>query len=421
MNDRPILTLAIFLLTYAGIAVGSVPGLAIDRTGLALLGAVAMVAAGALSLPEAVRAIDAPTILLLFGFMIVSSQLQLSGFYARVAERLGGLAGRPRRFLLFLMLAAALLSAGLVNDIVCLAFTPVVIAVVRRAGLNPLPFLLGLAASSNIGSAATLVGNPQNMLVGQLGRIPFGPYLAWSAVPAALSLAVAYALLVGLYCGRWTSTASPRPDGAEAGNYIEESQPLDRHQARKGLIVAALVMALFFTRLPRETVALTAGACLLCSRRMTPRNLLGQVDWHLVILFCGLFVVIQAIETTGMPVRALGWLDGRGISIANPWAMLGIASGLSNLVSNVPATMLLAKFLDPAAPGPWYVLAAASTLAGNLITVGSIANLIVIEGARRRGIGVSFREHARFGIPLTLLSLGVLALWLLLAPPCRVA
>lgn len=406
------LGLVIFLLTYAGIAVGSVPGLAIDRTGLALLGAVAMVAAGVLPLDDALHAIDAPTILLLFGFMIVSAQLQLSGFYTAVARRLGSLASQPRRFLAVLMLATAGLSALLVNDIVCLAFTPVVIVVCRRAGLNVLPFLLGLAASSNIGSAATLVGNPQNMLIGQVGHLVFGRYLAWSLPPTVLSLAAGYLLLLRLYRGRWLAAAACRagPDAAD-----DDVRELDRHQARKGLFYALAAVALFFTPWPREVVALAAGAGLLCSRRMTTRQLLGLVDWHLVTLFCGLFVVVHAIGVTGLPAQALAWLGRHDVILANPFVMLGAATGLSNLVSNVPATMLLVKFLDPGTPAPWYVLAAASTFAGNLLTIGSIANLIVIEGARRRGVTIGFREHARFGIPLTLSSLALLALWLRVA------
>jgi len=182
----------------------------------------------------------------------------------------------------------------------------------------------------------------------------------------------------------------------------------------KGLMVMAAVVALFFTRVPREITALTAGGVLLCSRRMDVRKLLGQIDWSLIMLFCGLFVVIAGSETTGEPERFLAWLAHRGVAVSNPFALTAIGALLSNLVSNVPAVMLLVRFLDGAGAESWYVLALASTFAGNLITIGSIANLIVIEQARAQGVSLSFREHARAGVPVTLASLGILVAWLLL-------
>jgi len=170
-------------------------------------------------------------------------------------------------------------------------------------------------------------------------------------------------------------------------------------------------MGLFFTRVPREITALTAGGVLLCSRRMDVRQLLGLIDWSLIMLFCGLFVVIAGIETTGAPEQLLAWLSRQGVSLANPYALTGVGVLLSNLVSNVPAVMLLVRFLNGAQTEAWYVLALASTFAGNLITIGSIANLIVIEQARGLGVTLTFREHARSGVPVTLVSLGIVLAW----------
>lgn len=408
------LCVLIFGVAYCGIAVGGLPGLTIDRTGIALLGAIAMVAAGALPLQQALAAIDAPTLLLLFGLMLVSAQLRLSGFYTRAALALGGLTERPRLFLLLLMLASGALSALLVNDIVCLAFTPVVAAAVLRARLDPAPHLIGLACASNVGSAATLIGNPQNMLIGQLAHLDFAAYLAWCAAPVLLSMAAAYGILLWLFRGRLA--AGRAVPAGEAALASPEPQPLSAEmpwQVWKGLFVAAAVVALFFTALPRETVALAAGGVLLCSRRMDARRLLGMIDWSLILLFCGLFVVIAGIETTGLPERLVAWLARHRVAVTNPFVLTGVGAALSNLVSNVPAVMLLIRFMGDARPEAWYVLALSSTFAGNLITIGSIANLIVIEQARGQGVVLTFWEHARAGVPVTLASLGVVLVWLL--------
>ena len=399
----------IFALTYAGVAVGGIPGLVIDRTGIALLGAIAMVVCGVLTEQQALQSIDLPTILLLFSLMVVSSQLALGGFYARVASALVHQLKQPRRFLILIMAVAAGLSAVLTNDVVCLALAPLLAATVLRAGLNPVPYLLGLAAASNIGSAATIIGNPQNILIGQVGHLDFGRFLLWCAIPSALSLAGAAGLLLAFYRREFAAPARHIvvPDEQPAQTY-------DAHQSRKGLIVVVVVMGLFFTSLPRELTALCAAGYLLCSRRMSTRSLFGEVDWHLLTLFCGLFIVIRGMELTHLPEQAVAWLGAHGCSLNDPATITGVSAGLSNLVSNVPATMLLTKFLDPAHPEAWYALALGSTFAGNLITIGSIANLIVIEQARMHGIRIGFREHARTGIPITLLSLGITLAWLAL-------
>ena len=398
----------IFGVAYCGIAVGGLPGLTIDRTGIALLGAIAMVAAGVLPLKTALAAIDAPTLLLLFGLMLVSAQLRLSGFYTRTAWALSRMTTHPKRFLLVLMAASGALSAVLVNDIVCLAFTPVVVAAAMRAKLNPVPYLIGLACASNIGSAATLIGNPQNMLIGQVAKLDFGRFLLWCGVPSAVSLAAAYGLLLGLYRGRLGACEGT------AASCVENPEPEpagDVWQIRKGLWVAGAVMALFFTQVPRELTALVAGGVLLCSRKMDVRRLLGLIDWSLIMLFCGLFVVIAGFETTGALGQAVAWLSRHGVSLTSPAVLVAAGATLSNLVSNVPSVMLLVRFLDGARAEVWYVLALASTFAGNLITIGSIANLIVIEQARGMGVTVTFREHARAGVPVTAASLLVVVAW----------
>ncbi len=400
--------LLLFAVTYAGIALGHVPGLALDRTGIALLGAIAMVATGVLPMGEALASVSMPTILLLYALMVVSAQLRLSGGYTAAAVAVSRLAGRPRLFLAILMGLSGALSALLVNDIVCLGFTPVVAVATLRAGLNPVPFLLGLAMASNIGSAATIIGNPQNMLIGQVGHLGFARFLAFCAPPSLLALAGAYGVLLRLYRGRLQTVV-------ELSDSAGEDWPvLDRHQCRKGVLAVVLLIGLFFTPWPRELVALTVAAWLLASRQTATRDLLGRVDWHLITLFCALFIVIRGLETTGVPEWLLAASRGAGFDPARPVGMALLSALLSNLVSNVPAVMLLVRFLDPGDPTAWYSLALASTFAGNLIVIGSIANLIVIEQAARHGIRISFREHARAGIPVTLLSMAILLGWLAL-------
>ncbi len=398
--------LVIFVLTYLGIALGGIPGLLLDRTGIALLGAIAMVAFGIVKETDAIAALDFPTLLLLYGLMVVSAQFRLSGFYARVAMSLTRALERPRRFLLLLMVVSAGLSTALANDIVCLAFTPIVSVALLRARLNPVPYLIGLACASNIGSAATVIGNPQNMLIGQLGGLKFAPFLAWCVLPSMASLAAAYGLI--LWIGGGALLKQVEAPAVERGHW----PAFDLRQTRKGIIVTMALMVAFFLPVRREVAAMVAAGVLLCSRRMSTRSIIGLVDWHLMTLFCGIFIVVRGIELTDFPSRLVEFLALHGVNLGNLYVLSGVSVALSNLVSNVPAAMLLVKFLDPARPEAWYVLALSSTLAGNLVTIGSIANLITIEQAKAFGVDISFREHARYGVPVTLATLALLAAWI---------
>lgn len=399
----------IFAITYLGVAVGGMPGLAIDRTGIALLGAIAMVATGVLSMPQALQAIDAPTLLLLYALMVVSAQFRVGGFYTWTVLQLRQFMPRATLFLLIVMTVTAVLSAILVNDVICLAFTPVLTVSLLQAGLNPVPFLIGLAMASNIGSAATIIGNPQNMLIGQMGHLEFGPFLAWCSAPSLISLALAYGTIVWLYRGRFQGI---QPAHTEAISWPQ----FNRRQSIKGLLATGALIVLFFTHIPRELTALSIAGLLLCSRQMRTRDMLEQVDWHLLTLFCGLFIVIGGVMLSDAPAALVADLQQHGIDIHNLYVLTGLSALLSNVVSNVPATMLIIQFLSPSNVTEWYVLALASTYAGNLITIGSIANLITIEQARTYGVIIGFKEHARIGIPVTALSLLVVIVWIWLRP-----
>ena len=395
---------SIFAFVYLGMILGEVPGLKLDRTGIALLGAIALVATGRITLDAAWGAIDVPTIMLLLGLMVLSAQFRLGGFYSMVTRRLGAGDHSPAGLLALVIATSALLSAVLANDIVCLAMAPVLIEVCTHRRLNPLPYLLALACASNVGSAATLIGNPQNMLIGQTLRLSFTEYLLDAALPALAGLVVVWAVIEWAYRGQWAG-AMPAVD--------VEAPPFNRWQTGKGVAVTVgLVAAFVFTDWPREIVALTAAGLLLISRRMASREMLGLVDWHLLVLFIGLFVVNRAIAQSGLFGSLMMMARMGGMDISEGPALFAAAAVLSNIVSNVPAVMLLL----PAAEGPLdgAVLALASTLAGNLIIVGSIANIIVVDQANRLGVAIDWRTHARVGVPVTIATLALAALWLVI-------
>ncbi len=402
-----LLTVAIFFITYIGIAIGGIPLMALDRTGIALLGAITMIVANNFSPEQALLFIDAPTILLLFSLMVIAGQLKISGFYAWLVVKLYFLMQRPKMFLAVVIVVSGVLSAFLVNDVICLALTPILILGLKRAGLNPVPYLLAMAAASNIGSAATIIGNPQNMLIGQVGRLNFLDFLLWCLPVTVLSLFLVYVVIFVRY-GKWLKIPE-EPVLQTDENILKD---FNKHQTIKGILFLMILIVLFFTKIPRELSALVLGGCVLCSRSIQTRKLLANVDWHLICLFCGLFIVIGAINHIEFPAIVMRFLQEKGVDLRD-LSILTVASlVLSNLVSNVPAVMLLIQFLDQSQPTLWYVLALSSTFAGNLITIGSIANLITIEQAAQYGVTISFKEHARIGIPITLGSILVLLVWI---------
>ncbi len=400
------LSLVVFAAVYVVMITGRVPGLGIDRTGVALLGGVVLVASGTVTPTAAWQAIDPGTIGLLLGLMIVSAQFRLSGFYAQVTRWLANRPTSPERLLFELVLTVGLLAALLTNDVVCLAVAPVLVSVCRRRGLDPVPFLLALAAASNVGSAATLIGNPQNMLIGQSLELSFGRYLLDGAVPAGLGLLVTWWILARAYRGRF-GQGLPLP--------ANDEQPFDRAETTKGLLVLGLLITGLLTcAMPREAQAMLAGTVLLVSRRYRTRTMLDLVDWQLLVLFAGLFLVNHALQQAGHAAAGFAAMRDRGLDFGDPVTLFLTSVVGSNVVSNVPLTMLLLPVAQHAMAGP--ILALATTLAGNLLLVGSIANLIVVEQAARLGVmptGRSwFREHLRTGIPITVTTLAIAAGWL---------
>lgn len=401
-------TITIFCLAYFGIALGKIPGLMIDRVGIALLGAIAMVVFGVVTIEGAVESINLPTILLLYALMIISAQLRLGGFYTWVALKIVPFYTRPRLFLLMTMLVSALLSALLANDIVCFAFTPILALSLTEAGLNPLPFLIGLAVSSNIGSAATIIGNPQNMLIGQTGQLVFSKFFFWCGPPSLFALFASYLIILYLYRKKFHGREK------EIVKREQMMQPFNKWQTSKGVFSTLILIALFFSSIPREFSAIAIAGVLLCSRKMKTRDIMGLVDWHLMTLFCALFVIIQGVSQSGYLDIVVSRLSQMGMNLHNLPILTGISAIASNVFSNVPATMLPIRFLDPFEHAQWYTLAVSSTFAGNLFLLGSIANLIVVEQAAGFDIKISFAQHAAVGIPVTLVSLLILFAWIVI-------
>lgn len=393
---------AVFVLTYLGMAAGRLPGLRIDRAWIAFAAAVLLLVSGAVDLDDAGRWLDWESLLLLLGMMIVSAQFQFSGVYDRLGEAIDRRCARPLHLLAGVIAAGGLLSAVLVNDIVAFALAPLLALRLRRLAVDPRPYLLALACACNAGSAASLIGNPQNILIGQAGGLDFWAYTAFAAVPAALALLTVFAVIALLWRGRWQQPAVP-----------VEAPPAPVPDAKPWLAVAALLL-LFATPLPRELAALAVGVVLMASRRQTSRDYLAAVDWNLLLLFCGLFIV------TGSAAE-LPWARAQAEALAGAGALPDTASALavgallgSNLIGNVPFVMLLLQ-IWPDMPVPVLRgLALLSTLAGNLLIVGSVVNLIVAESARRHGVALGFLDFARVGVPVTLLSMAVAVGWLVI-------
>jgi len=398
----------IFGLTYLALAIGKIPGLRTDRAGIALIGAAAMLASGSIALPEAARAVDYETEILLFGMMVVVAHLQISGFFAAATGRIAARFASPTALLAVTIALSGVLSAFLVNDVVCVALTPLVLDLARRLRRPPIPYLVGLATASNVGSVATITGNPQNIIIGSLSHISYLRFAARLAPVAAIGLVLTFAVVALVYRGSLAAADEGPADDA----------PAPRVHPRllvKSLIVTLATVGLFFAGFPIALVALLAAGVLLLER-VRPEKVYHAVDWPLLVMFAGLFVVVHAFEVT--VVRTWG-IERWHALLDSPVVMVsGLSVVLSNLVSNVPAVLLfkplMAAMADDRREQAWLALSMSSTLAGNLTVLGSVANLIVVEGARRAGTALGFVEYLKVGVPLTILTTLVGVAWLAL-------
>jgi Na+/H+ antiporter NhaD/arsenite permease-like protein len=400
------LALAIFAFTYFVLAVGNFPGLKLDRTGAALVGALMMVLGGTLSPSVALAAVDFPTLLLLFGMMIVVANLRLSGAFEVVARWLLTRARSGFSLLAMTMLAAGVLAAFFINDVVCLALAPPLIELSRLLEVDPVPLLLGLATASNIGSVATITGNPQNMIVAGFAHLRYAAFAAHLAPVAIVGLFIDYAVIAWIYRSRLRHIRRNTPVA------VTEPPKVERWPLIKSSLVAVAVLVAFAMGYPTDMVAMAGGAALLFSRRTPPGSVYGLIDWMLLVMFAGLFIVIAGAKTTGIQNDLLQIAGPQRLH--NPFVLAALVAVLSNLVSNVPAVMLFRPIYPRLnhGRGAGLILASASTLAGNLTLLGSIANLIVVEQARREDIRISFGEYLRVGMPVALVTIAIDIGWL---------
>jgi len=402
MNTAAALPLAIFVITYIGLALGKLPVVRVDRCGVALIGAVAMVVSGTLSQSAAVNSVDFHTLALLLGMMIIVANLRLSGVFGWVAGRIFGRAHTGFALLATTVALSGVLAAFFVNDVICLVLAPVVMDVAAQSRLSAVPLLLGLATASNVGSAATITGNPQNMIVAGFAHLDYVEFLIRLAPGAIIGLMIDYAIIAWIYRRslRGHRRVDSNPPGAAAVS-------LDRPAALKAAIVTAGTLVCFALGFPTGVVALSAAALMLLVQNVRPDLVYAQVDWTMLLMFAGLFVVVRGAAETGLQKDIIKVV---GVErLIHPAVLAVTVAALSNLVSNVPAVLLFRPLfpLLGSSQRVALLLAAVSTYAGNLTLLGSIANLIVVENARRRGIEVDFREHLLVGIPITVLTIVV--------------
>lgn len=401
-----VLALFIIVIVLIGVAIGRYPWLRMNRATIALVGAVGLMAIGALTLEEAYAALDLNTLALLFAMMVLNVNLRLAGFFRMVTARVVKLARTPRWLLALVIGTSGVLSAVFLNDTIVLMFTPLVLEITAVLKRNPIPYLIGLVTVANIGSAATIVGNPQNMIIGIASGIPFATFTSYLAPVSLVGLMVAWVVIVLVYRAEF----APMQLATEALIKERPYRPL----LRKSIFATLLMLIGFLAGVPIPQAALTAAALLLITRRLKPERVFLELDWSLLVFFSGLFIVTGAVESTGWSQRLFAVAEP--VARQGVAALTGVSVILSNLISNVPAVLLF-RPLVPAFPDPqrtWLTLAMATTLAGNLTLLGSVANLIVAETAKKQGVDLTFGEYLKAGVPITLISLLWGIIWLTL-------
>ncbi|MFG1296647.1 ArsB/NhaD family transporter [Xanthobacter variabilis] len=411
------LTYLIFLLVYVAMGFGKLPGFKVDRTGAAIVGALAMMVAGSISPKAAWDSIDYSSVGMLFGLMVVSAAFVVSGFYGWTANKVAMLPVSAPVLLAVLIAVGGLLSAVLTNDVVVVAMTPLLVSVTLARGLNPVPFLLAFCFAANTGSAGTLIGSPQNMIAAQQLGLSFNGFLAVAAVPALLSLPLVWLIVVWLYRGRWT-LAQPESEHPTVATVAVPT--LDMAETLKaGAMTFLVVLAFVVSDWPRDLIALGAAGVLLINRKIASSDMLKHVDGNLLLLIMGLFVVNAAMAATGLPQNLLNDIRGAGLNLNEPLSLFLVSGVLSNVVGNNPAVMLLVPFLDPGqskslADALGAALALGTGFSSNLIVFGSLAGIIVVEQAAACGIKISFGEFARAGVPVALACMLLAVGWIVL-------
>lgn len=397
------ISLFVIIFTLYGIAVGSYPAFRMNRATIALVGAAILIFIGSISLEQAYDSIDLNTILLLFSMMIINGNLRICGFFKLLSSKIISFAKSPNHLLVLIIFSSGLLSAFFLNDTIVIIFTPLVIEVILALKRNPIPYLIGLVASANIGSSATIIGNPQNMIIGVSSGISFSKYALYQTPPALIGLVIVWLVLLIIYKKEFRKVRFEKLE-------IEEVKPY-RPLLIKSIISSILMIIAFFLGVPVTLAAFGGASILLITRRLKPERVFLEIDWSLLVFFSALFIVTKSIETAGF---------GKFLSLTlEPYITQGTASFaissafLSNIVSNVPAVLLyrpiIPNLINP--EQAWLILGMATTFAGNLTLIGSVANLIVAESAKKRFINLSFKEYLKSGLVITFFSLLFGIIW----------
>jgi Na+/H+ antiporter NhaD/arsenite permease-like protein len=398
------LTLVIVGLTYIGIAFGRIPKFRTNRTTISLIGVSFLVVFKFVTIQEFADYIDMDTIILLFAMMIINANLRLAGFFQLAANQLIKFARSPRIMLLSVIFLSASLSAIFLNDTICLMLTPFIIDLTQTLKRNPIPYLIALATAANIGSTATLTGNPQNMIIGIASGINYLDFLKSLAPIAILGSFSVFFILVLLYPEEFKKQLFD----IQVDHKVRIYKPL----LSKSLIVISGLLVAFLVGIPVSTAAFVAAAILLITRRLSPNKVFAEFDWSLLVFFSSLFILTGVLNNTGL-IQSLfsNWNLADRVNPAN----LTISSAiLSNLVSNVPAVLLMKQVISQLSnPIPaWLTLASAASLAGNFTLLGSVANLIVSETAQNRNVNLSFWEYTRAGFLITIITLIIHWIWI---------
>ncbi|MUL35222.1 anion transporter [Gloeocapsopsis dulcis] len=394
-------------LTYLGLGLGYFPGLRMNRATIALVGSAILIGLGVLSLPEAWQAIDPKTIVFLLSMMVVNANLAYAGFFQVALAFLLRLTRSPFGLLIVLTFGSGFLSAFLLNDTLALVFTPLTLSLTQTLKLNPIPYLLALAAATNIGSVATISGNPQNILIGSFSRIGYVEFARVLAPVAVVGLCLQIALLWWYYPEVRSLKGKP-PEVASLQAVSGEATPVSYRIYRplfiKSVIVTLALLTSFVLGVPLAEAALVAAALLLITRRLKPERVLSEIDWNLLVMFSGLFILTRGTQKLNLLAPFTAW-------VGDPAGLIAVTAILSNLISNVPAVLLIEPLISQEDTRSWLMLAAGATLAGNLSLFGAVANLITVEAAARLGYKLTFWEHLRFGLPLTVLTLSIVYFW----------
>jgi len=391
------LRIFIIALTYFGLALGRFPGLRMNRTTIAIAGIAILVTLGTLSASELWSAINGETILFLLGIMIVNAHLAYGGFFQFVIHRIIKYVNSPFSLLVMLTLSSGVLSMLFLNDTIAIVFTPLTLLITEQLKLNPIPYLLTVAAATNMGSVATINGNPQNLIIGSISNISYLDFALALTPVAMFGLVIQILWLCWLYPEARSLSPLPSPPPLKYRLY----KPL----LYKTLAVNFAILIGLMIGLPLAETAFVGGAILLITRRLKPQRILTEIDWNLLVLFSGLFILTEASQK-------LNLFDPFTHLVETPLGLVAFSTILSNIISNVPTVLLLQTLISLNDQQSWLLLAASSTLAGNLTLFGAMANLIVVEVASKRGYQLGGWQHLCFGLPLTLITVIFSFFWL---------